>query len=235
MALLFGRHGTRSKAALAASLSAGIALVLVPYRLTVIPMYTSDYDLYTSINLTQRTAFDFPSLTAQAWNAIDQQHLVGGILYAAFLISVLPGFARSNGLARRKLFLMMLAWMLGNTAVLATTSYHPARYQFSFLIPITAISALGLRSRGIQRRPAALIQVLLESYVHHQRGQHRQLPHIDRTLDAVDVSDGIARQATADGYADSTVAGNFANTISLFNGMPSANDVLKNRDPSSGE
>lgn len=220
--LLVGSHTRKKKLLLAACLTGGATLVLLPYWLTVVSHYRADYNFYLLINLKRRTKLDAAALAQQMWRVLRSLRLVGWLTFLTFVASLVAGLRRS---ARRKLFIVMLTWLAGDIAILSTTSYHPTRYLLSFLIPMCVVIAIGLCDIGSARRTTvaagAVLGVLVAvnlfvigSYLHKPRYTYDEMAR------------AIARTARADRRTPRLMLGQFANTVSLFNGIPSLNDTL---------
>jgi 4-amino-4-deoxy-L-arabinose transferase-like glycosyltransferase len=208
---------------MAAAAVSGCVILPLLHRIAIIKWFESDHLYYIALNIAAARVHSVRGLLHNVLSNGYHLWCVGLFLFVCFACGVILMLVRfvpwSDALTR-----LALVWFAADFAISLTKSYFPPRYCFSFLVPVTiltvkcASAAVG-RNRLIG---GGLYALLFLSLATDMAVIVSNLTRPSYTVAAF--ADAVRAQVSQGPPASCAFMGNFANTLTLFNGLPSEND-----------
>jgi hypothetical protein len=202
----------------------GAALLPAIHRAVLLSRYKQDHMVYTAINITGRSVPNPWIWFHHLMHMILALYYVGPFLYASVFIGAfltLP-FGR---LHRDALTKICLVWILSNIAILSTVTYFPPRYCLSFLAPFSILAVKFAAKVGEANKWSGrvLYALIVASLILNTTELLKNV--VTPRYSLLTLAD-TARRVANDAADRPMMMGNFANTLSLYNAVPSINGDL---------
>ena len=203
----------------------GCLLLPCLHHAIIVTKFHPDHLYYVTINIAQRRVATSGQLLRRLIVEALSLYYLGPFLClcsAAGVFLFIVRRVRGMDLATK----LALLWIVSGLAITSTVRYFPPRYCFSFLVPVTIVAvkcaSIGAgKSKLIGATMYALLVFALVSNV------SEIIAYMAKPSYSVAAFAEAVRTAGSQDLAKPCVfMGNFANTVSLFNSLPSENDNL---------
>lgn len=208
----------------------GLAITFMPWRLYVARHFAIDHSYYIHINVSGRQIRSVSHFVRHVGGILYTMRGLDGFLCLAVLICMGILIVDRSLFKRNNLIAISLIWLMANIAIFTSIAYFPLRYCVSLLFPV-AVLALAVTSELIKnRKPLGyMLAVLLACCCLSNAAESIEF-QLEPTYSYLAMCREVQRVAGTQNSTHAEIMGHFANTVSLFTGLPSVNDELGTAD-----
>jgi 4-amino-4-deoxy-L-arabinose transferase-like glycosyltransferase len=215
-------RGNKRLVLMGAGIAAAGILPLLQHHY-VISHYAQEQLIYLKMNVTDRRVTGLGQWLVELVRIGYDLRAVGPFLLGAFLLGIVLFLLKCKDRFTDPLIQIGLVWLLANLAIFSTVRYFPPRYCLSLIFPL---SLLVVRFARMIPRSGSRVWVAVYALLAMSMAVDcaQGIAHIlHPRYGMLGAANEIRRRLPANGNSSCPMSGFMANTLSLYNGLPSAN------------